>query len=342
MYRTSKQRAVKRVSLSAVLALGVLATGVGVASASPHSSHSLKHHHALHATKAGESIKNAKRAGTKSGRDENPGHAVTVRGFVSAVSATSITVTGENGVATTFVIDASTVVQVHQSTGAISDLAVGENVFITPSSTVTGAAGSIFVASMGDHSAAPEAQSVEGVVSAVSASSITVTGENGVATTFAIDASTTVSTDRGIGAISDLAIGENVRIDSSSTSATSAGSIAIELAHVDGRVTSITGNDIVVSTENGVSETIVVTSTTTYSMNDASATLADIAVGSTISAEGIAAAGTTTFNASNVSVSQGEGDQGQKAQGTEDSTTTTNTSDSPTPNVTVGAQLGDN
>jgi hypothetical protein len=147
-----------------------------------------------------------------------------------------------------------------------------------------------------------DAHGVEGVVSAVTSSSITIKDPSGSTTTYAIDSSTTVSKDRSTASAADLAVGERVRIAPSSSSATTAAGIDIELAHLGGQVVSVGGDTIVVTDHEGFQRTIVVSGSTTYTKAGASATLGDVATGSFVFAEGTVDANHTTLDATNVGV----------------------------------------
>jgi hypothetical protein len=148
------------------------------------------------------------------------------------------------------------------------------------------------------------ANCVGGVVTALTATSITVTNRAGTAVTYTITPTTTFTEDRAAATVADLAVGDNVRITLNATDLVTAVAIDIELAHVGGKVVSVTGNTIVVANWKGVDETITVASTTTYSMDGTSATLAQVAVGSFVFAEGLMPSGATTLDAVTVGIGQ--------------------------------------
>lgn len=139
-----------------------------------------------------------------------------------------------------------------------------------------------------------------GLVSAVSATSLTVTSPRGTATTYTLTSSTVVTKDRQSASLSDLAMGEHVRVRVSSTSATTATAVNIETPHVLGLVVAVSGNVITLSNPDGLQTTVDVTGTTTYMKNRASATLSDVTVGSFIAASGTVASDHTTFDATAV------------------------------------------
>ena len=205
MYRTTKQKALKRGSLSAVVVIGALATGVGIAGASTHTTAT------AHAS-----------AGVASPRDHGPG------------------------------------VGVHDG----------------------------------------------GVVTAVTSTSVTLQDRAGTSTTYTIDAGTTFTKDRVAATASDLAVGDMVRLRPSTASATTAASIDIELPHVAGKVVSVSGNTIVVSSRGGASQTILVDSSTTYTKAGATSSLASVTAGSFVFAQGVENTSHTTLTASVVGIGQ--------------------------------------
>jgi Domain of unknown function (DUF5666) len=301
MYRNTKRKAVKRIGLSAVLAAGVLGTGIGVASASTHS-------HSRHAHESGVNTSTTDH-GRKNGRDEGKGHAFALRGFITAVTSTSITISGRNGTSASFALDSSTTIMKGHSAATVADLKVGERVFIVPSSTSSSTAASVFIAGTEDRngqdqrgqSRADDDNSLEGVVSAASLTSITITEKGGASATFALDSSTTVTMGHSAGTLASLAVGEMVQVTPSSTSPTTAASVEIDLAHVAGTVTGVNGDTITVTTEGGASVSVLASSSTTFTMNGSNAPLTSVTPGSFIFAEGTMASA-STLDATSIAV----------------------------------------
>lgn len=220
MYRTSKNKMVKRIGVSTIVAAGVIVTGVGIAGASSPANH--------------------KASSTK---------ASTVATPLSSTSAK----------------------QARSSTTIGTMRAPG------------------------------------GLVTAVSAGSITVQSFQGTSSTYTIDSSTKVTKDRLTATLADLAVGEHVRVVASSTSSTTAAGIEIELARVAGEVVSVNGNSITVSDRDGFYRTISVSSSTTYSKSGASAALSDVTSGSFIVAEGTVDSNHTTLDANAVGIGLASG-----------------------------------
>jgi hypothetical protein len=149
-----------------------------------------------------------------------------------------------------------------------------------------------------------------GVVSAVTATSITVTSPSGTATTYTITSSTTVTKDRASATIADLAVGDDVHIMLSSSSSSTATRIDIVQPSVAGKVSAVSGDTITITGPNATSQTVIVSSTTTYTKDGASATLADVTVGSSIFAEGSFASSSSTSTLDATSVGIGVAPQG--------------------------------
>jgi len=141
-----------------------------------------------------------------------------------------------------------------------------------------------------------------GLVTSVSGTSITVKDLQGTSTTYTIDAGTKVTKERQTATAADLVVGEHVRILASTTSATTAAGIDIELARIGGQVVSVSGNTITVSDRDGFYRTVTVSGTTTFSKGGASAALSDVTTGSLVMAEGTVDTNHTTLDASSVGI----------------------------------------
>ena len=144
-----------------------------------------------------------------------------------------------------------------------------------------------------------------GVVTALTSGSITVTDPSGTATTFTISSSTTVTKDRSTVSISDLALGDEVRVMPGATDSSTAASIDIVQPSVMGKVSAINGDTITIAGPNSTSATVIVSNATTYTKDGATATLGDVTVGSSIFAEGNFASPTDTSTLEATSVGIG-------------------------------------
>ena len=284
MNRPEKQYVAVRTGLSSAMAVALVMAGVGVAGAStyPARDHHTDVTHLHH---------------------DHGRHHGSVRGLITAISPTAITVRGRHDAAVTFTIDAATTVTKDHATATVADLVVGERVTVVSSAIAAATAGSINISSpRGDHKG-----DAKGVVSAVSPTSITIQGRHGPAVTYAIDATTRVFAGRSAGLLSDLVAGERVRVKSSSASAMTAASITIDVAHTAGRVAAVTGNTIVLLGGDGHARIIDVTGATTFTKNGVTATLADVSVGSQVFAEGFVAPSHSTLDATTVGIGSPQG-----------------------------------
>lgn len=285
----------RRVGVSTVVAIGALATGIGVAGAT-----------------SGTVPSTAKTPTTiVQGRhtwDRAPVGDLGVVGTITALSASSITVQDPGGTLSTFTLTGSTVVRKDGAGSTIASLAVGENVAVMVAATGSTAAATIVVVPT------TFADGPSGVVTVVSPTAITVKLPDGTVATYAIDSSTTVSEGQTSATVSAIAVGERVQVRPSTTSATTAATIEIDLAHVSGTVVSETGDTIVVSDAQGFYRTIEVGATTTYSKAGVAASLADVTVGSAIAAQGTVSTSHTVLNAISVEIGFASTDVGARRE----------------------------
>ncbi len=154
-----------------------------------------------------------------------------------------------------------------------------------------------------------------GVVTAVTDASITLKHLDGTSTTYTITSTTAIYEGPTTIAASSLAVGQHVEIDLSSTNSTLAQSINVQVPVLFGTVTAVQGNTITISDLDGFSRTIVVDSSTTYTKSGATAALADISVGTLISAEGTVDANLTSLDATSVSTGQSTSPAGGQGPG---------------------------
>ncbi len=189
MYRSTKKKIVKQASISAVVALGALVTGIGIAGASTNAPH--------HDTTAPSGRDSVPAPGSDHGRwggVRGPG------GTVTAISSTLITLKDRAGTTETFSIDASTSVTKDRSASTLSALAPGDQVRIMPSAPGSTVAKSIDV----------EQPSVMGKVTATSANSITVSDPRGTNFTIDVSNATTYSKAGASASLGDVSVGSMI------------------------------------------------------------------------------------------------------------------------------------
>jgi hypothetical protein len=223
-------------------------------------------------------------------------------GSVSAVSGNTITITDPQGFSRTLVVSSSTSYTANGAAGTLADVTVGSK--ILAQGTIDANRTSLDAINVAIDSA-QHSDAVCGVITAVTSSSVSVQSHNGTPTTFTITPTTTFTEGSTTMSASALAVGERISVKVSSSAPTTALSIRIHLAELAGNVTAVSGNSITVTNHQGTSETVVVSASTTYRLDGASATLADVVVGSKICAQGTFAADHTTLDALTVKIGHG-------------------------------------
>lgn len=146
------------------------------------------------------------------------------------------------------------------------------------------------------------ASGIRGLVTAVTATSVTVQEFGGTVTTFTITPTTTFA-EGGVATIAaTLVVGDRVEVSASSTSATTAAKIDIDLAWFFGTVTAVGTGTITISDGQGFSRVIVVSSTTAYTLAGTASTLSAVTVGAMISARGTVDVNRTSLDALTVAI----------------------------------------
>jgi hypothetical protein len=245
-------------------------------------------------------------------------------GAVTAISGNTITITDPQGFSRTILVGTATTYTVGGAAGTLANVTVGTKIVAqgtidTNKTTLDALSIKIGTAGTMDN--------FHGVVTAFTPTSVTVLGKHSTTPTTFTLATTTTFKDDGVSLSAlDLAVGSKVGIEVSSAASTTALNVEIELAHLSGTVTAISGNTITIGGHEGSSRTILVTSTTTYAKGGAPATLADIVVGTKIRGEGTLSADELTLTAVSVVIehdavsttdndSQNNGHQGDQGSG---------------------------
>jgi hypothetical protein len=268
-----KTKVVGRITAATAISMALAASAVSVASASEHGSR-LSSHDGF-----------AKKANWSNATD----------GVVTAVSAASVTITAHDGTSTPYAITTATTFTEGSTPVTAADLVVGSHVDIQVSSTTPVTAASINIK-------ANRPIRLGGIVTAVTATSVTVTGRDGTSTPYAITLTTTFTEGSATVMAAALVVGDHVDIQVSSAATTTASAIEIALARVSGKVTAVSGDDITVTDHQGNTSTIVVSATTTYTKGATVAALTDVTVGTFVSAQGMLGVTPTTLGATSVSI----------------------------------------
>ncbi|HEV3454995.1 MAG TPA: DUF5666 domain-containing protein [Thermoanaerobaculia bacterium] len=200
-----------------------------------------------------------------------------VAGKVTAVASASITIAPEKGSPVTLGTNAATKVVLDGAPSTLSAIAVGDEArALYDSSTLVAAA----IEAESPHHQLSE---VEGQVTAVGASSITIAPDSGSPVALGTDASTKVILDGAPSALSAIAVGDKARALYDGTTlvaaAIEAESPHHELAEVEGQVTAVSASSITIAPEEGSPVTLGSVASTVVILDGAPSTLSAIAVG---------------------------------------------------------------
>jgi hypothetical protein len=223
----------------------------------------------------------------------------TLGGKVSAISGNDITITGGQGFARAIQVSASTTYTEGGAAATLADIVVGSNIVAVgtiDADKTTLDATSVTIKNSGHN------ETIHGLVTGVTTTSFTLNRSNGTTTTFAITPSTTFSEGSTVLSIANLVVGDSANVTVNSTQPTTAISVDILLATLAGHVTNVSGNTITITAGKGFSRTIFVSATTTYSESGAPATLANVTIGSYISAQGTVDVDLTSLDATTVTI----------------------------------------
>ena len=210
-----------------------------------------------------------------------------VKGTVTALTSTSISILTNRGREVTFGITPSTRVEMHHRPAALTDLAVGQEVEIEFS---PGAREALKIDIEEDEAQIDE---VSGKVTAVNvgAGTLTIQPRNGASLTLTVNASTTIRIEDRGGVLADIMVGDDAKVhfDTATNIATH---IEVDRKdegddedEVNGVVSAVGAATVSVRERNGNIDTFGVTSTTRIRIGDRSGTLADIHVGDRVEVE---------------------------------------------------------
>jgi Domain of unknown function (DUF5666) len=223
-------------------------------------------------------------------------------GKVDTVSGNTITIIDPQGFARTILVSGATKFVQGGATGSITDVVAGATLFaqgtVDPNGTTLDAL-SVDVGTAG------QMGFTWGVITAVTSSSVTVQSHSATSTTFSYTTDTTIkaiSHDSITLSSADLVVGEHAGVEFNTTASTTAVEVWVELAHVDGVVTAVSGNNITISDHQGFTHLILVGAATTYNNAGTPGSLVDVIVGARIRAEGLVDANGTTLDALSIDI----------------------------------------
>jgi hypothetical protein len=223
----------------------------------------------------------------------------TLGGKVTAISGNTITITGGQGFARTIAVSLSTRYTMVGAAATLADIVVGSDIVAVGTIDVnltTLDATSVTIKNSG------HAETIHGLVTAETASSFTLNRSNGTTTTFSFTSSTTFTEGSTVLTSANLVVGDSANVTVNSTAPTAALSVEILLATLAGHVTNVTGGTITITAGKGFARTIFVSGSTTYTKGGAAATLADVTIGSYISAQGTVDVDLTSLDATTVTI----------------------------------------
>lgn len=203
-----------------------------------------------------------------------------VAGKVTAVTASSLTIAPEEGAPVTLGTKASTVVILDGAPSTLSAIAVGDQARALYDATT------LIAAAIEAESPHHEIAEVEGQVTAVTASSLTIMPEEGAPVTLGTGASTVVILDGAPSTLSAIVVGDKARAlyDTGTLIAIAiqAQSPHHELAVVEGQVTAVGASSLTITPEEGggaAAVTLGTSSATQIFLDGAVSGLSAIAVG---------------------------------------------------------------
>ncbi len=225
----------------------------------------------------------------------NDGHAGVGNDItITAISGSQLTLTSADGWTRT--IDASNASVLNGTTAiTVADLKVGDQVTVDESQNFDGSETVTSITVV--------APTVEGIVTAVDTSTLTVRETDGTMKTVTLDASTTYSVNGAAATQSAISVGSDVTAQGTTASdgTFTATAVAAHPASVSGTVTATTADAITISDASGATMTVNVGAATTYRTSSGAGGLADVTTGSVIRAQGAYNAD-GTFSATSVSV----------------------------------------
>jgi hypothetical protein len=232
-----------------------------------------------------------------------------VEGTVGAVNAGAGTITinpRDGGAAVSLTTNSSTRITRNGAAATLADLKAGDRVAAQYDPT-TNVATRIEAESETGH----QPSEVDGQVTAVSATSITIAPHSGDPVTLTLDATTVIYVNGQRAAAADLKVGDRAQAEYDATTKVAA-KIAVERetnqepAEVEGQVTAASSTSVTIAPHEGSPVTLTLNSSTRIIVNDKPGTAADIKVG----AQAQALYDRTTLIAAGIRVSTDNGGHG--------------------------------
>jgi hypothetical protein len=200
---------------------------------------------------------------------------------VTAINGSNVTLQTDDGWTRTITVTGTTTITKGGQAATLSTLAVGDVIVFGETRNADGSYAITRIEIV-----VPQ---VAGTVSAVGADTITIKGRDGTSTTIRTTASTTYHLGRSNGSRADIKVGSEIVASGNKAADGSldATSVTVLQPLVAGTVTAKTADTITISRGNGTSQTIHVSSATTYHVAGTNGgSLADVTVGMRIFVQG--------------------------------------------------------
>ena len=214
-------------------------------------------------------------------------------GYVTAVTATSVTVQRWNGTTTTYALTTTTLYTEGKMPSTFASLVVGDRVNIQTSPTDPTAATLVNV----------ELAELFGKVTAVNGETITITDPQGFSRTILASTATTFTVGGAAGTLANVTVGSKIVAQGTiDTNLTTLDALSIKvgtagtMGTIRGTVTGFTGSSVTVLAKDGTSTTFTLTTTTTFKDGGVSLSASDLAIGSKVGVAVSSAASTTALN----------------------------------------------
>jgi hypothetical protein len=131
---------------------------------------------------------------------------------------------------------------------------------------------------------------------------ITLTDRHGTSTNYTTTGTTTYFEGSTAGVVGELAKGEQVNLEMTSTTPQTVTKVTIDLVRYFGQVTSVVSNVITITGFHDTTLTVNVSGTTSYTSGGAASSLTAVIKGAQISAVGLAGSSAGSLNANSVNI----------------------------------------
>jgi predicted ribosome-associated RNA-binding protein Tma20 len=217
-------------------------------------------------------------------------------GTVTSVSGDTILIRDSQGFTRTILVGSGTTYSHNGASGALTDVITGAKIVATGTVDTNGT--TLDALSIKINSTSTNANShVNGVITALSSSSITVQSKGATTTVLTLTTSTTYKDGKFTLSAADLAVGERISVEVNSAAATTALSVVICLAHVDGVVSSVSGDTVDVTGFQSFQRIVLLGAGTQYFEGTGAGAISDVVVGAHIDALGTVSTTGTSLDA---------------------------------------------